>query len=256
MDLMENQNETNEREKNWLLPASIVIAAVLIAGAVIYSTGLKNIQRPTNNQAEQNTEQNANQTSNEPQIGDDVVLGSADAPVTMIVFGDYQCPFCAKFFKETESLIVKNYVETGKVKMVFKDLAFLGPESIAAAEASECARDQQKYWQYHDALYEVEYAEVEKVLNGQLPSNEGNGNLNRDLFKKIASDLKTNVDEFLSCVDSRKYKGEVEKDIAEAKTAMNQRISTPTSFINGQMVQGALPYSAFVEVIDKFLDKK
>jgi len=241
-----------ENQKDRLLPFSILIAAALIAGAVIYSNSKKtpetNIAPPT--------KQEAIQISSEPQIDDDVVLGDPNAPITMIIFGDYQCPFCAKFFKETEGQIVKNYVETGKVKMVFKDLAFLGPESISAAEAAECAKEQNKYWQYHDALYEVEYAEFQKVMKGELSSSEGNGNLNRGLFGKIAADLGMNVNEFLSCFDSRKYKDEVDKDIKEAKAAMGQQASTPTSFINGEMIRGAQPYEVFSQTIDKALNKK
>jgi len=264
---MENQNETNEREKNWLLPASIVIAAVLIAGAVIYSTGLKNIQRPTNNQTEQNTEQNATPTSSGPQIGDDVVLGNADAPITLIEFGDFQCPFCAKFYKEIEEPLITKYVKTGKIKMVYKPLAFLDrqspiKESQAAVNAVKCAQEQGKFWEYHDAIFEIEYAEVEKVLSGQLSSNEGNGNLNRDLFKKIASDLKMNVDEFLSCYDSKRHQNDFQKYMDEAESVLPQGISTPSVFINGKHfefsmnAQREFDFAAFSAAIDTVLNKK
>ncbi|MEK9168514.1 MAG: thioredoxin domain-containing protein, partial [Patescibacteria group bacterium] len=161
----------NQREKDRLLPTSILIAAILIAGALIYSTGAKNIKPE-----KQNAQETAQRPS-KPQIDDDVVLGNPDATVTVFIFSDYQCPFCGKFFQEAEVLIRKNYVETGKVKMVHKDLAFLGPESKAAAQAAECAKDQGKYWQYHDALFEAE------IKDGQ----EHNGNLNKNLFGKIAS---------------------------------------------------------------------
>ena len=229
----------NQREKDRLLPTSILIAAILIAGALIYSTGAKNIKP-----GEQNAQETAQRPS-KPQIDDDVVLGNPDATVTVFIFSDYQCPFCGKFFQEAEPLIRKNYVETGKAKMVHKDLAFLGPESKAAAQAAECAKDQGKYWQYHDALFEAE------IKDGQ----EHNGNLNKNLFGKIASDLKMNVDEFLSCFDSQKYAAEVENDIQEAQSVM-ERISTPTIFINDKMIQGAYPYNAFSQAIDEVLNKK
>lgn len=231
----------NQKEKDLLLPASILIAAILIAGALIYSTGAKNI-KPEKQTA--NLLEIAKQSS-KPQINDDVILGDSNAPVTIFIFSDYQCPFCGKFFQESELLIRKNYVETGKAKMVHKDLAFLGPESKAAAQAAECAKDQGKYWQYHDALYEAE------IKDGQ----EHNGNLNKNLFGKIASNLKMNVDEFLSCFDSQKYAAEVEKDIQEAQSIM-ERISAPTIFINDKMIQGASPYNIFSQAIDEALNKK
>jgi len=237
-----------EKKRDYILPASILIAAVLIAGSVIYSTGVKNIKPETQTAAIQE----ATQKITGPQIDDDVILGDAQAAVTIFIFSDYQCPFCGKFFKESELLIRKNYVETGKAKMVYKDLAFLGPESIVAAQAAECAKDQGKYWAYHDAIFEIEIKEFETLGN-----NEHTGNLNKETFKKIASDLKMNTDEFLACFDSQKYAAEVEKDTKEANSIM-ERPSTPTIFINEKMIepQGALPYNVFSQAIDEALSKK
>lgn len=237
-----------EKKRDYILPASILIAAVLIAGSVIYSTGVKNIKPETQTAAIQE----ATQKITGPQIDDDVILGDAQAAVTIFIFSDYQCPFCGKFFKESELLIRKNYVETGKLKMVYKDLAFLGPESIVAAQAAECAKDQGKYWAYHDAIFEIEIKEFETLGN-----NEHTGNLNKETFKKIASDLKMNTDEFLACFDSQKYAAEVEKDTKEANSIM-ERPSTPTIFINEKMIepQGALPYNVFSQAIDEALSKK
>lgn len=229
---MENKN---------FLAWSIVAAAVIVGGALIYSAGLKNT--PSNQQA------NAGGTvkAGAPQIDDDVILGNFDALVTVFEFGDYQCPYCGKFFEETEPLIRKDYVEAGKVKMVYKDLAFLGPESTAAAQAAQCAGDQGKYWQYHDALYTIEYQEFLSFGN-----NESTGNLNRGLFEKIASDLGMDTGQFLSCFDSKKYEAEVKKDTEEAKSLMD-RVSTPTIFVNDKIFQGALPYSTFKDAIDAAL---
>ncbi len=220
---------------------SIVAAAVIIGSALIYSAGFKNT--PGNQQA------NIGEAvkSSTPQIDDDVILGNPDAPVTVFVFGDYQCSFCRKFFWEAELLIRKNYVETGKVKMVYKDLAFLGPESTAAAEAAQCAVDQGKYWQYHDALYTIEYNET-KLLG----SGESTGNLNRSTFEKIASGLEINTNQFLNCFDSKKYASEVQEDIEEAKAVMDNLL-TPTIFVNDRIFQGALPYSTFKDAIDAAL---
>jgi len=236
----------NQKKQNYLLTASILIAAVLIAGALIYSTGLKNT-KPEKQTA--NPEQTTQKLLS-PQIDDDVVLGDPQAPVTIFIYSDYQCPFCGKFFKETELLIRKNYVETGKVKMVYKGLALFGPESTAAAQAAQCAKDQGKYWAYHDAIFEIEMKELETLGN-----NENTGNLNRETFKKIASDLKMNTDEFLTCFDSQKYAAAAEKDNKEARTII-ERLATPTVFINDKMIQGAYPYNIFSQAIEEALSKK
>jgi len=248
------ENTENQNKKDYFLPASILIAALLIAGAVIYSNGLKNTKFEKNGDnpvpAADNSQKN-NKKIGQPQINDsDVILGDPKAPVTIFIYSDYQCPFCGKFFSESESLIRKNYVDNGKAKMVYKDLAFLGPESVAAAQAAECAKDQGKFWAYHDALFETEIKEFKTLGN-----NENTGNLNRETFQKIASDLKMNVDEFLNCFDSKKYAAEVEKDTKEANTIL-ERPSTPTIFINDKIIQGAYPYSVFSQAIEEALNKK
>lgn len=82
------------------------------------------------------------------------VLGKSDAPVTIIEFADFQCPFCERFYKDAEKGIIENYVKSGKVKFVFRNYAFLGPESNIAAEGSYCANEQGKFWEYHNFLFD------------------------------------------------------------------------------------------------------
>ena len=162
----------------------------------------------------------------------------------------YTCAICNKeVVVERKGFITVVYPCgcNGKIKMVYKDLAFLGPESAAAAEAAQCAVDQKKYWQYHDALYTIEYEETKLLGNG-----EGTGNLNRSTFEKIASGLEMDTNQFLNCFDSKKYVSEVQKDIEEAKAVMDS-LSTPTIFVNDRIFQGALPYSVFKDAIDAAL---
>ncbi|MEK6966841.1 MAG: thioredoxin domain-containing protein, partial [Thermoproteota archaeon] len=80
-------------------------------------------------------------------------LGDENAPITMVEFGDYQCFFCNRYFHETEHDVLKNYVETGKVKILFKDFTIIGPDSINAAHATHCANEEGKFWEYHNILY-------------------------------------------------------------------------------------------------------
>ncbi|TRZ64273.1 MAG: DsbA family protein [Spirochaetia bacterium] len=235
-------DDTSKKYDNFLA-ASILIAAILISGSIIYAVGIKNPKTQT-----ADTKKTA-ELSAKPQIDDDVILGDSKAPLTVFIFSDYQCPFCGKFYQEAERQIRENYVKTGKINMVYKDLAFLGQESTDASEAADCAKDQGKYWDYHDAIFETEIKELKKSGN-----SENTGNLNRETFKKIATDLKMNVDDFLSCYDSKKYASEVEKDTNEAKTVIAQ-ISTPTIFIGDKIIQGAYPYATFSQAIDEALKK-
>ncbi|MDP1718908.1 MAG: thioredoxin domain-containing protein, partial [bacterium] len=163
--------DSQKKEKDILLPASILVAALLVAGALVYNVGSRSI-----------APQQANVVSafsNKDLAEDDVILGDLNAPVTLVVFGDYQCPFCGRFFSDVESKLRDEYIKTGKAKMVFRDFAFLGQESADAAMASQCASEQKKFWEYHDGIYTAE------ILDGK----EYNGNLNDAFFRALASSI-------------------------------------------------------------------
>jgi len=168
------------------------------------------------------------------------ILGNKNAKVTVIEFADFQCPFCERFFKDAEPSIIKDYVNSGKVKFAFRHYAFLGQESTWAAEASECANEQGKFWEYHDYLYNHQGA-------------ENSGAFAKDKLIGFAKALGLNVDQFSSCLNSDKYAKQVADDLAAGqKAGVN---GTPTTFLNGQPVVGAQPYSAFKTLIDQELSK-
>lgn len=236
--------EEKEQKKDYLLPVSILTAGIMISGSIIYVVGSKNLEKTSRIEKNQLAELNQNQSDGLEISSRDVILGNPDAPVTFIEYGDYQCPFCARFFTQVEEPLREEYIKTGKVRMVFRNFQFLGPESEAAGEAAECAKDQGKFWAYHDALYTVESKD----------GAENNGNLNRSLFVKIAGDLGMDTASFISCIDGKKYADQVAKDTSDARSlGVN---STPTSFINGRKIVGALPYSQFKAAIDEALKVK
>ncbi|MBI2033693.1 MAG: DsbA family protein [Candidatus Liptonbacteria bacterium] len=232
----------NKEKRDYLLPASILVAAILISGSIVYLVGSRSTGG-VSDVGKEDSDQLATikETSNLKTSDRDVILGDPKAPVTLIEFGDYQCPFCGRFFEQVEIPLRENYIKSGKVKMVFMNFSFLGPESTAAAEAAECAKDQKQFWAFHDAIYETE------IKDGR----ENNGNLNRDLFLKLASELKLDNSSFTSCFDSKKYARQVEEDNNNARAlGVN---STPTTFVNSQKLIGALPYAQFKAAIDSIL---
>lgn len=237
-----SQSPQEQGRKDYLLPASILIAGVMISGSIFYLVGNQNQNRAGLGLAREQLDPESGQALQSPKISSrDVILGDLNAKVALIEYGDYQCPFCGRFFSDTESLIRENYIKSGKVKMVYRNFAFLGPESFAAAEAAECARDQKQFWAYHDLLFTTE------IQDG----SEHNGNLNRDLFMKLAGQLKLDTNAFGACVDNKKYADLIKKDASDAKAVGVN--STPIIFINDQKIQGALPYDNFKSVIDNFL---
>ena len=124
--------------------------------------------------------------------GGSPIMGNPNAPITILEWGDYQCTFCYKFHQNTLDVINEEFIKTGKVKLVFKDFPLNGPDSLLAAEASYCAQDQGKYWQYHDELY--------KNWGG-----ERTGWITRKSLDEFATAVNLNLDEFGKCLDEQKY---------------------------------------------------
>jgi len=120
------------------------------------------------------------------------ILGNLSAPITIVEFGDYQCEQCYAWYHETKPAIVQDYIDTGKVNLVFVDFAFLGRDSIPASMATYCAEDQGMYWEYHDLLYTSQ----ESVDGGWA---------NSERLKAFAFSLDLDMDLFESCLDNEKY---------------------------------------------------
>jgi protein-disulfide isomerase len=137
--------------------------------------------------------------------------------------------------------IDEKYIKTGVVRFGYAQMAFLGQESNWAAEASECANDQNAFWQYHDKLFASQ-------------SGENRGAFNKDKLKQFAADLKLNTAAFTTCIDSNKYKSQVFDDTELFQTIGVQ--STPTFLINGRAIQGALSFDQFAQVIENEKSKK
>jgi protein-disulfide isomerase len=169
-------------------------------------------------------------------------IGSADAPVTLVEFADYQCPYCKRFHTDAYAELKKNYIDTGKLRFVSRDLPLeFHPYAMKAAEAARCAGDQQKYWELRDALF-----------SNAAPPND-------DAIAKAAEALALDRTALQSCLSSEKYKAEVQKDANDA--ASLQISGTPTFVLaksakdklDGVRMIGAQPFTAFQSAIDRLL---
>mgnify|MGYP001606461195 CR=1 FL=1 len=170
-------------------------------------------------------------------------LGSPNAKVAVVEFTDYQCPFCGQLFKNAYPQIKKDYIDSGKIKYMVKDFPLfqIHPYAQKAAEAASCARDQKKFWEMHDTLFNNQTA------------------LTTDDLKKYAGNLSLNTGTFNDCLDSGKYADAVKKSATDGE-ALGVR-GTPASFIgkisgntvNGVQISGAVPFETFKAAIDKAL---
>ena len=216
----------------------VIVAVVIISFSTYYATLLE-----TQKLAQDRFLASQQEPQQEFENGSPI-LGSESAPITIVEFGDYQCEACHHWFHNTRDTLIDNYIETGKAKLIFVDLPFLGRHSAPAAEASYCAEDQEKYWEYHTMLYTFQ--------EGQPDS----GWADRDRLNSFAFSLDMNIDEFNECMDSSKYKKRVNANSDEA--VRNGAQSTPTFIIiseDGKKEQfsGAQPYSVFAATIESML---
>lgn len=167
-------------------------------------------------------------------VSTDYILGNRKAPVTIIAYGDYECPFCKRFVDETFDQIKINYIDTNKVKYVFREFPLsFHPNAKEAAQAAECAGKQGKYWEMHDELY----------ANGNV--------LSKPLYAKLAQRIGLNEKTFVACMDDKTVTALVEKEMKWGN-ALGVR-GTPAFFINGEKLVGAQPYNVFEQMIEKHL---
>ena len=182
-------------------------------------------------------------------LDDDPMKGNPDAPITIVEFSDFQCPFCAKFHETTLPQIEQNYISTGKVNFVYRDFPIqsIHPNAIPAALASECADDQRKFWEMHDMIFENQ-----RNWQGLQITQSAN------LFKEYAIQLGLNTDEFDACMDSGKYLEEIQKDLNDGRAY--GVTGTPGFFVGNEKIGftkliGAQPFSSFQRVIDGQLSR-
>ncbi len=166
------------------------------------------------------------------------VLGDSSAPVTIVEYADFKCPYCGLYFEQVENRLMSEYVQQGKAKYVFANFAFLGKESKAGANAAKCAQEQGKFWEYHTKLFQSQLAK------NRMEFTEKN-------LISLSAGLGLDAEAFSSCVKANKYAQDV-----EAETLAGRRsgvTGTPTIFINGQAIVGVQDYSAFKVAVDSAL---
>jgi protein-disulfide isomerase len=161
--------------------------------------------------------------------------GRADAPVVLVEFSDFQCGYCRVFRDETLPQLEAQYIQPGKVRFVYRHLAVLGEASVAAARASACAFGQDKFWEYHDALFRATSPFAFRASR----------------LKQYAADLKLDGKTFAACLDGKKY-----ARVVEAETMLGRALGatgTPSFLVNGQLLIGAYPFEVFQKVLDETL---
>lgn len=238
------------RRRNVLVPVLVAaVAAVIAVGIALAPTvsshaekgtggpantsaqGGAAAQDPAAQEAATQLEQLARRTPHDP-----MALGKVDAPVVMVAYSEFQCPFCGKFSRDTEPTLIKQFVDTGVLRIEWRDFPYLGPESTTAARAGRAAAAQGKFWPLHDALFAH-----------QTPVN--GGKLTVAYLAGVAKDVGLDVGRFRTDMASAGTLAAVQKDFGEGQSI--GVTGTPAFLINGEPIIGAQPTSTFVAAVEK-----
>jgi len=261
--MADKQNNIAINTNSLLVPVSIIIVGIVIAGALFF--GLKNsrsssgqTQKPAEvlgeavpDQAPGEQKPQANQEV-KTSIDDDAILGNKQtAKVAIVEFSDFECSFCKRFRDETLDQLKANYIDNGSVILVYRDLPlpFHEPAATIEAIAAECAGKQggdEVYYQFHDKIYE------------QSPGN-GKG-LSEENLAEIGNGLGLDKEELKNCIAGKEFSAEVKKDAQDAgSVGINGTpgfvvgILSEDGSVQGVVISGAQPYSVFENAIQKFL---
>ena len=171
-------------------------------------------------------------------------LGNPNAPITLVEFGDYQCHYCNVFFETIEGDIITNYVETGKVKIIFKDFNIIGSDSVNASHGAHCAKDQGMFWEYHDILY-------------SNWTGENNGWASPENLTIFAEEINLDMDQWVECMNEKPHSKTILTSNEDAKKL--QLTGTPAFFVinsDGQVskLSGAQPFEVFERLFDEQLE--
>ena len=173
------------------------------------------------------------------------ILGDPNAPITLVEFGDYQCHYCNVFFQTTENDIIKNYVKTGKVKIIFKDYNIIGPDSINASHGAHCSNEQGLFWEYHDTLY-------------SNWTGENNGWASSRNLTIFAEEINADMDKWTQCMNEKSHSITINESNNDARSL--ELTGTPAFFVinsEGEYVKlfGAQPFEVFKKIFDNQLER-
>lgn len=231
-------DHTDQRRRGAVtVPLVVAVVAAMIAAVMMFASG---VGKPSDSAGERAGEA---LESSDPllavirrQADDPVAMGATDAPVVMINYSEFQCPFCGKFVRDTEPTLIEKYVKEGILRIEWRDFPYLGPESIAAAKAGRAAAAQDEFWAFHDALY----------ANQQPPNS---GGLTEDFLAGLAKKVGLDVTQFRKTMNTGDTADAVQRDFAEGQSiGVN---GTPAFLINGKPIIGAQPTGVFEEAIER-----
>jgi len=214
---------------------AFIILLIVFLGGKTDSKKVAEVKKPEAQAAQEANKQQAKLAAVPPVTDKDYIRGDKNAPVTLIEYSDFECPYCARHV-DTLDKILSEY--KGKVRLVYRNFPLsFHPHSKKAAEAAECAGEQGKFWEMHDEIFKANKSKTMGV----------------DKWKKVAANLGLDTAKFNKCLDSDEYASKITSQMRDGAAAGVK--GTPATFVNGQLVSGAVPYESFKQIIDTALSK-
>jgi protein-disulfide isomerase len=243
------QPDTPGRSKA-TVPVVVAVVAALVTGIMLLAPGLAG---GSDGDGEQGTNEPSRAGGREA-LGDDdplaalarrepedpLAIGDVDAPVVIINYSEFQCPFCGKFARDTKPHLVERFVEDGTLRIEWRDFPYLGPESTTAAHAARAAAAQDGFWAFHDAMFD-----------DQQPPNSGR--LTEDYLVGVAGDAGLDPDRLRDDMRSREVADAVRRDFEEGQSI--GVTGTPAFLVNGRPIIGAQPTDVFVAAVEQAADE-
>ncbi len=234
-------------KKGFAIIAIIVGAVGIGLGAYTIATVGSTLNQPPGSAASQGAGNGVTEAALQAlELNGSPALGSPAAPITIVEYGDYQCPNCGRFATQIKPLIIEEYISTGKVRLIFKDFPIYGKDSLNGALAANCAAEQGKFWEMHDLIY----MNQKQINSGWLSS---------DALREFASGAGLDMQQFGACFDGKKYAQQVEANFEEAKSIGVE--GTPTFILinssgGAAAIKGAQPFDSFKTVLDGMLGEQ
>ncbi|MDE1970505.1 MAG: DsbA family protein [Patescibacteria group bacterium] len=220
----------------------LILAAAILGGSIIFSAAYYSVHNLGVSPDHGATTPTVQPVDMEVLNRGGVALGNKNASVTVVEFSDFECPFCRVFWRDTFPALKKEYIDTGKVKFVYRNFPLsIHPMAVPYAEAALCANDQGKFWEMHDRIF----GEQNKLGEGTITTTT-----NDDIIA-WAHATGLNMTQFSQCISQHIHADQIKADAADGSTLGVE--GTPTFFINGKILVGALPPSDFERVIDAAL---
>ena len=225
------------RTKSWLIPTIVLLSVgALSVLAFIGAPNGKPVTTPTSSGGATAPSSESQLNLARREAGDPLAIGNVNAPVVLVEYAEFQCPFCGMFVRDTQPTLINKYVSNGTLRIEWRDFPYLGPESTTAALASRAAAEQGKFWQFHDTLFAH-----------QFPPNSGH--LTESYLTGVAKSLGLKIEKFRIDMHSAVTRAAVEKDFTEG-----QRIGvtgTPSFRVNSTTIVGAQPLQVFEQAIEQ-----